>query len=318
MSRKYASMQEELAARKAAGEYGDLSQYEKRFFRNAPDWVKQSREDADRSRKNSYNAPSAPAGHGKWSLRGNAAAEKRAAHTSGTGSTATWVEAPSYSSQAGAPRQKSNAAKQKAHAPKQKTRTPKQTPQVSEIPRAPRKNRGCLVGVVILLLFFPLVAALFAVVADMIHDFSNDYGFDYNYTYDEPYEVTGELTEDSSFIDAEAFAAEKTGCTADNDALINWYYSGGYYNYLNDTDVADITGGRLFLWVECSEADDPGLVIAEWAALTDTFRSDLDAAGFQDVPVCIIATETDGYRLRFVMIDGTVGFGSAQYESFAK
>ena len=319
MSRKYASMQEELAARKAAGEYGDLSQYEKRFFRNAPEWVKKSREEAARSEKAARHVLEEPvSGHGKWSFRGNAAAEKRAAHSSVPGNDPVWTEAPSHSTVTGTARQKSSAARQKAHAAKQKTRAPKQKPLVREVPRANRSNRGCLLGVVILLIFFPLVSALFAVIADIIHDFSSDYGVDYDFTYEEPYEVSGELSEDSSFIDAEAFAAEQTGCTADNDALINWYYSGGYYNYLQDTDVADITDGRLFLWVECKDADDPGLVIAEWAALTDTFRSDLDAAGFTDVPVCIIATESEGYRLRFVMIDGAVRFGSEQYENFVQ
>ena len=58
MSRKYPSMQDELEARKAAGDYGDLSEYSDRLYHNEPEWAKTSREDYRRSQKITNNGAS--------------------------------------------------------------------------------------------------------------------------------------------------------------------------------------------------------------------------------------------------------------------
>ena len=145
MSRKYPSMQEELAAKKASGAYGDLSQYEKRFFRNEPEWVRKSREDYERSRRISNNGAgqsrwSFPGFNpsGKWSLRGKRIAERRAEDSTRRATAAShseiprsgnakwslggsdnngWTESPSHQSG----RQESSVRKQKTpKIPKQK------------------------------------------------------------------------------------------------------------------------------------------------------------------------------------------------------
>lgn len=305
MSRKYPSMQEELAARKAAGEYGDLSQYEKKFFRNEPDWAKKSREDYERSRRISNNG----AGKSRWSLHGD---------------DSSWTEAPSHR-ETGAGKQKSTVRKQKApKIPKQKAN--RQT--VAEQARAPRtaphpmrtghKKIGCLVLAALFFIVMPLIGAIIAVIGDIVNDFGNNYNYEYEYVDDWSYEATGELDEDSFYSDAEAFIIEQTETPIDNDTLISWYYDGGYYELVEDPAFCDVSDGRLFIWAECSEDDDPAEVAGQWMAVTEEFQSALDEAGYGDVPVGVILMDSDNWKLRMVMIDGVIHFATGDYETLGE
>lgn len=294
MSRKYASMQEELAARKAAGEYGDLSQYEKRFFRDAPEWVRKSREDAARSQKISqkasqaswYERPSGQTetGRDKWSLRGKKIAEKQAQ------SADTW-QTGTYSPEPGA---KPQPARKKT------------------APASGRKRLGCILSAIILFALLPLLGAVIAVLGDLIHDFGTGNDYDFDYTYDRSYEETGELTEDSFYSDAEAFICDNSEKGTD-EGLIDWYYSSGNYDLLPEGSFADFPGGRLIIWTECDESDDPAEVTYDLLAMTEEMRSRLDDGGYSDVPVGIVLEEADSFKLRLVMIDGVIHFASGGY-----
>ena len=240
MSRKYPSMQDELEARKSAGEYGDLSEYDRRLYHNEPEWAKKSREDYRRSQKISNNGagkagwslPEQAAVSGKWSLRG---------------------------------KQKSRAGKQKTpKIPKQKAdrkTVAKQTAQPRTLPntratvrpvRPANKKIGCL----ILALFFivmPLIGAIIAVVGDIISDFSNEYNSDFGFVEDWTDEDNGELSEYSSYTDAEEYILDATDSPGvSNDDLVPVVYSDDVYELLSYSSFYDLRDGRVIVWAECS------------------------------------------------------------------
>jgi|GEM_PF-3863312 len=289
MSRKYPSMQDELAARKAAGEYGDLSQFEKRLYRNEPAWAKKSREDYERSRRS---------GNAKWSLGGS--------------DSSGWTEAPAQQSSAG--RQESSVRKQKT------PRIPKQKANRRTVAaQRPRSSKaGCLIAVAIIFVVIPMISAIIAVVGDIVSDFGNDYTYDYEYTYDDAYEETGELNEYSSYSEAESYIKDNTETSGDDDTLTDWYYGGSYYDLLGDNDFCDIMDGRLYIWAECSEDDDPEEVVNQWLDITNQYKEGLADAGIENVPVGVILKESESWDLKLVMIDGVIHFASGDFEGLGE
>ena len=338
MSRKYPSMQEELAAKKASGAYGDLSQYEKRFFRNEPEWVRKSREDYERSRRISNNGAgqsrwSFPGFNPseKWSLRGKRIAEKRAEDSARRAAAAShseiprsgnakwslggsdnngWTESPSHQSG----RQESSIRKQKTpKIPKQKAN---RRTIAAQRPRG--SKAGCLIAIAILFVIIPMISAIIAVVGNIISDFGNDYTYDYEYTDNRSYEETGELDEYSSYSEAESYIKDNTETSGDDDTLTDWYYGGSYYDLLGEDDFCDIMDGRLYIWAECSEDDDPEEVINQWLDITNQYKEGLADAGIENVPVGVILKESESWDLKLVMIDGVIHFASGDYEDLGE
>ena len=340
MSRKYPSMQEELAAKKASGAYGDLSQYEKRFFRNEPEWVRKSREDYERSRRISNNGAgqsgwSLPEfnASGKWSLRSKKNAEKRAEDRAGREAAASHREIPHSGSAkwslggsdssgwTEAPSQQSSAGRQESSVRKQKTpKIPKQRANRRAVAaQRPRSSKaGCLIAVAILFVVIPMISAIIAVVGDIVSDFGNDYTYDYEYTDNWSYEETGELDEYSSYSEAESYIKDNTETSGDDDTLTDWYYGGSYYDLLGEDDFCDIMDGRLYIWAECSEDDDPEEVINQWLDITNQYKEGLADAGIGDVPVGVIVKESESWDLKLVMIDGKIHFASGDFEDLGE
>ncbi|MBQ6583211.1 MAG: hypothetical protein IJH77_05220, partial [Mogibacterium sp.] len=85
MRHKYTSMQEELEARKAAGEFGDLTEFNRRFRREEPTWYRSSMMDAGRTRAKVSEAgdPGSPLRR----LRSGSGARQSSAGRSASGST---------------------------------------------------------------------------------------------------------------------------------------------------------------------------------------------------------------------------------------
>ena len=313
MSRKYPSMQDELEARKAAGDYGDLSEYNDRLYHNEPEWAKKSREDYRRSQKITNNGagkagwslPEQPAVSGEWSLRG---------------------------------KQKSHAGKQKSRVEKQ--RTPKiprqkadrrtverQTEQARTIPntratvrpvRPANKSIGCLI-LALFLIITPLIGAIIAVVGDIISDFSNEYNYDFEFVDDWTEEDNGELSAHSTFTDAEDYILEMTGPSdASNEELTSVVYSDDVYELLSDNAFFDLLDGRVIVCAQCSENDDPEEVLSDQLYIIEQISNALADSGYDDVSVAVIVEEAGSYELRLVIIDDMIHFASGDYEELGE
>ncbi len=306
MSRKYPSMQDELEARKSAGEYGDLSEYDRRLYHNEPEWAKKSREDYRRSQKISNNGagkagwslPEQAAVNGEWSFRG---------------------------------KQKSRAGKQKTpKIPKQKAdrkTVAKQTAQPRTLPntratvrpvRPANKNIGCL----ILVLFFiitPLIGVIITAVGDIISDFSNEYNYDFEFVDDWTEEDNGELSAHSTFTDAEDYILEMTGPSdASNEELTSVVYSDDVYELLSDNAFFDLLDGRVIVCAQCSENDDPEEVLSDQLYIIEQISNALADSGYDDVSVAVIVEEAGSYELRLVIIDDMIHFASGDYEELGE
>ena len=313
MSRKYPSMQDELEARKSAGEYGDLTEYDRRLYHNEPEWAKKSREDYRRSQRISNNGagkagwslPEQAAVSGEWSLRG---------------------------------KQKSRAGKQKPRVDKQRTpkipkqkadreTVSKQTAQPRTLPntratvrpvRPANKKIGCL----ILALFFivmPLIGAIIAVVGDIVSDFSNEYNYDFEFVDDWTEEDNGELSAHSTFTDAEDYILEMTGPSdASNEELTSVVYSDDVYELLSDNAFFDLLDGRVIVCAQCSENDDPEEVLSDQLYIIEQISNALADSGYDDVSVAVIVEEAGSYELRLVIIDDMIHFASGDYEELGE
>ena len=308
MSRKYPSMQDELEARKAAGEYGDLSEYNARLYHNEPEWAKKSREDYRRSQKITNNGAgkagwslSEPAAvKGEWSLRG---------------------------------KQKSRAGSQKAHVDKQKTpkipkqkadrkTTAKQTARPHTIPNMraemrPVKPANKSIGCLILILFFfvtPLIGVIISAVGDIVSDFSNEYNYDFEFADDWTDEDNLKLSPESSYTDAEDYIVEATSPSdASYDDLAAVVYSEDVYELLSDNDFFDLRDGRVIIWAQCSENDDPEEVLSDKLYIIEQVSNALTDNGYDDVSVAVIVEEAESYELRLVIIDDMIHFASGDF-----
>lgn len=285
MSRKYKSMEEELAARKAAGVYGDLSQYDERFFRNAPEWVKKSREEASR---------------GKWSLREESPQVSKPQHRQTPDSG--WTEAPS----AGPGRQKESVRKQKTKVPRQKSH-----PRTGN--NRPLKGKaGCLIVLALFFVVMPLAGAFVAVLGDILTDY--DIPYDVEYADDWTEEDNDELNVNTSYSEAEEYILEMTESgDATDDELSELIYSSDIYALLNDNSSIMAIDGRVIIWAECSDKDDPGEVLTDQLHITEEIISVLDEYGYEDVSVGIIVKETEAWELRLLMIDQCIHYASGDF-----
>lgn len=308
MSRKYPSMQDELEARKAAGEYGDLSEYDRRLYHNEPEWAKKSREDYRRSQKITNNG----AGKAGWSLSEPAAVKGE------------WSFRGKQKSHAG--KQKTRAGKQKTpRIPKQKAdrRTvAKQTAGPRTIPNTraevrPVKPANKSIGCLILVLFFiitPLIGAIIAVVGDIVSDFSNEYNYDFEFVDDWTDEDNSELSARSSYVDAEDYIIKMTDPSdVSNDDLEMVVYDDDVYELLSDNSFFDLRDGRVIVWAECSESDDPEEVLSDQLYIIEQVSNALQDNGFDDVPVAVIVEETESFELRLVIIDDMIHFASGGF-----
>lgn len=335
MARKYRSMQEELEARKKAGVYGDLSQFEKRLFHDEPEWVKKSREDAERSKKISQSQPaltgyitdlldrdsssetyrqenadrrkSVRDGEGKWSLRGKRNAEKRISRDSSPGRTDAEKQA-----------ERDNLL---GHL---RTELEKRAAEVAETARTERrqtvkKTRKAASGKgrSYRIIFWLIIAI--TIISSIYNDLFPG-SVDGDDWYGMYYSQDGEFDIYTSYTEAEQYIIQMYAGGAADGNIFLWVAE-------NVTPVLDnpetdfvypltdeaYTDCYLMVWAECSETEDSDDVFSRWACFSEDVRQMLDDAGYEQVPVCVILKETEAWELRLVMVDNDILFTSGGF-----
>lgn len=293
--KQYMSMQEELAARRAAAEKAEI--VDALLVENT-----------DRTASGHFERTS-PAGRRKQ------AAARPSGSTSRLGQTAARM-----SKNSGALGQASGQLSQLLGRLEQFV----QEPGPGKYRRRPEKTTSrkrtylqFLVGLMI------AVAAVSLAVGFLASDRQDEYG-DGTSWQDDPTEATwntetpapseGDLNETTSMTELEAYAAEYTQPNPDEQSLFGGAYS-RIDRYITEVDSECnwyINEGCIYIWPKCDKGDDPEEVADLWGGVTETINEIIMDEGVEDTPVIIPIRDRDGWKNLMILVDGTTVFISEE------
>ena len=293
--KQYMSMQEELAARRAAAEKAEIV-------------AGLLEENSDRTASGHFERTN-PSGRGKQT------AARLSGSTSRLGQTAARM-----SKNSGALGQASGQLSQLLGRLEQFVQEPgpgKYRRQPEKTASRKRTYLQFLVGLVI------AVAAVSLVIGFLASDRQDEYG-DGTSWQDDPTEATwntetpapseGDLNETTSMTELEAYAAEYTQPNPDEQSLFGGVYS-RIDRYITEVDSECnwyINEGCIYIWPKCDKGDDPEEVADLWGGVTETINEIIMDEGVEDTPVIIPIRDRDGWKNLMILVDGTTVFISEE------
>ena len=123
------------------------------------------------------------------------------------------------------------------------------------------------------------------------------------------------LEEYSSNTEIYSYVEERTEPFEDEKSL----YGDTYFNIMDIVEQHDeefncfITNGRIYVSPTCSDEDDPAQLEKTWKSVSDEIQSELESQDQEEAPV-IIMVHSESWRLRLLMIDGRTEYKSEAWE----
>ena len=129
----------------------------------------------------------------------------------------------------------------------------------------------------------------------------------------------GALFESSSLSDIEEYVNANTIGTSDEQSLYGKPFSriSALCSRTGTNDTWYISEGRIYFWPKKPQADDPSEDIEQWIRFSRNVRDILKDADLEDTPVIIGYRDPDTWDLRMLMIDGEPVFLSDEYDTGA-
>ncbi len=129
----------------------------------------------------------------------------------------------------------------------------------------------------------------------------------------------GSITERTSLADIEEYVNAHTTGTPDESALFGKPFS-GITSHCTKTGMTDswyISDGRLYFWPKHPLSDDPAEDIEQWMQFSVAIRNILRESNLEDTPIVIGLRNADTWDLKMLLIDGDPIFLSREYNTGA-
>ncbi|MBQ6621873.1 MAG: hypothetical protein IJH75_03480 [Mogibacterium sp.] len=282
MKRQYTSMQEELEARKAAGEFGNMAEYDRRYRRDDPSRYR---------RIENLKADIRNAGESSSARKTGRTPRARV-----SGAEDPLAKKLEQLGQAGRSRQRLHET-------------------VARKRPAKSRNSGGIVVLLTTLIIFLVAIGIGLSIFRMVRD-HNAY---YEPSYYDPEEAVV-LDENSSYYDAIDFILETADSNVDDDTLNKWAESEAYQEisaFMDETGnyaYWRVSGGMLFLNVWYDRADHAGAEDAIFE-MYENVRGRMDDQGI-DAPCALIVTDYETNEVLLVCLDGEMWFGRDEFASY--
>lgn len=188
--------------------------------------------------------------------------------------------------------------------------------------RGPEKTGGSSLrrGTMAVIVVLVVVIAIASIIAGYIH--IKEYQQDLT-DMTEPTEFTWappsgdvEIDEWASLNDIYAFIDERTEPMEEPESLygdVYWDIRDIIYRYQKDCNWY-IHEGRIFVSPECDLDDDPETLAATWTEASDKIHKKLETADKENASVVIAIRSGEDWRLRMLLIDGGIEFVSEIWE----